>query len=135
MLFPKKIKFKKVHKNKTVGVEINVNKPLTGFYGIKATISGRITGQQIESVKKTMLKKMQKFGRLIIRIFPFLPVTSKPSETRMGKGKGSFSFWCSPIKPGRLIIEFQGTSYNTALIINKLVNSKLCLKTKLVKNI
>ena len=68
-----------------------------------------------------------------LRIFPFLPVTSKPAEVRMGKGKGSLKYWCFPVKPGRLLFEFQGVSVTLALEINKLVNSKLALTTKLIK--
>lgn len=135
MLFPKKTKFKKLQKSKIVGIETSVISPSFGFYGIKSLISGRITSQQIDSIRKLVSKKMHKFGKVIVRIFPYLPITSKPSETRMGKGKGLLNYWCFPIKPGRLIIEFRGVSYDKALIINRLVNSKLCLKTKLIKSI
>jgi len=135
MLFPKKFKFKKIQKSLVFGIETNINNPSLGFYGIKSTICGRITTQQIESLKKLILKKMQKFGKVVLRIFPFLPVSCKPSETRMGKGKGSFNYWCFPVKSGRIILEFQETSFIVASSINKLINSKLCFKTKLVKNI
>lgn len=135
MLFPKKLKYKKMQKRIAFGIETSVNNPSAGFYGIKSTISGRISAQQIESLKKLILKKVQKYGKIILRIFPFLSITSKPVETRMGKGKGSFDYWCFPVKSGRLIVEFQGISYIIASSINKLVNSKLCFKTRLIKNL
>lgn len=135
MLFPKKTKYRKIQKGRFDIIDISLNNPTLGFYGIKSLVFGRITSQQIESIRKMISRKIQKFGFMRLKIFPFLSITKKPVETRMGKGKGSFSFWCFPIKPGRILIEFYGVSYNLACDINRLVNSKLCLKTKLVKNI
>jgi large subunit ribosomal protein L16 len=138
MLFPIKVKYKKVQKNRTFGVDTNVYNPRLGFYGIKSIIMGRITSHQIECIRKIILRKIQQLkstGRIILRIFPFVPITSKPAETRMGKGKGSFSYWCFPVKSGRLLVEFQGVSYSKAIDIYKLVNSKLSFRTKLVRNI
>jgi large subunit ribosomal protein L16 len=133
MLFPKKTKFRKVHKGRIRGIEIRVNNPGLGLYGIKSLTSGRLTSQQIECARKLISRKMYKSGSIKLRIFPFLPVTSKPAEVRMGKGKGSLKYWCFPVKSGRLLFEFRGVSSALALEINKLVNSKLPLKTKLIK--
>lgn len=133
MLCPKKTKFRKIQKGKIRGVETKVNNPIIGVYGIKSLTSGRITAQQIESARKLMSRKMHKSGFIRLKIFPYLPVTSKPAEVRMGKGKGSLKYWCFPVKSGRLLFEFQGVSNMLALEINKLVNSKLSLTTKLVK--
>jgi large subunit ribosomal protein L16 len=138
MLFPIKTKFNKVNKSRIIGIDTSVYNPRIGFYGIKSITLGRITSQQIESIKKLILRKIQQLGRagvITIRVFPFLPITCKPAESRMGKGKGNFSYWCFPVKPGRLLVEFQGVSQIKAVNIYKLVNSKLCFKTRLVKNI
>lgn len=133
MLFPKKIKFRKAHKGKIYGIETRVNNPKLGLYGIKSLTPGRLTSQQIECVRKLISRKMHKLGSIKLKIFPFLPVSSKPTEVRMGKGKGSLKYWCFPVKPGRLLFEFQGVSVTLAFEINKLVNSKLPLITKLTK--
>lgn len=135
MLYPKNIKYKKRQKGNICGMENKVNNPRLGFFGIKCSSSGRVTAQQIDSVRKLLSRKMQRAGLIRLKIFPFLPVTSKPVETRMGKGKGSLSYWCFPIRRGRLLFEFQGVSKDLAFDMNKLVNSKLCLKTKLIQNI
>jgi len=133
MLFPKKIKFRKVHKGRIRGVETKVTNPKLGLYGIKSLTSGRLSSQQIECARKLIPRKMYKSGSIKLRIFPFLPVTSKPAEVRMGKGKGSLKYWCFPVRSGRLLFEFQGVSMALAIEINRLVNSKLSLITKLVK--
>lgn len=124
-----------MQKNKSVGIETKTFNPFLSSFGIKSLMCGRITSQQLEAVRKLISRKTQKSGSVVFRVFPFLSVTSKPAETRMGKGKGSFDYWCFPIKPGRIIVEFQGVNLATALTINRLINSKLCFKTRLVKNI
>nr|YP_009476740.1 ribosomal protein L16 [Cryptomonas curvata]AVM81233.1 ribosomal protein L16 [Cryptomonas curvata] len=133
MLFPKRLKFRKVKKGKLKGLETRVNNPIIGVYGIKSLESARITSQQLESVRKLMSRKMNKSGFIRLKIFPFIPVTSKPAEVRMGKGKGSLKYWCFPVTAGRLLIEFQGVSLSLAVEINRLVKSKLPVNTKLVK--
>lgn len=135
MLFPKKTKYRKIQKGKIKGIENNIINPVFGFYGIKSTISGRITAQQIETIRKVISRKAKKSGLIRLKIFPFLAITAKPIETRMGKGKGSLSYWCFPIKRGRLLFEIRGISITLAFTINKLINSKLLLKTKLICNI
>jgi large subunit ribosomal protein L16 len=133
MLSPKKLKFRKVRKGRIKGIETRVNNPIIGVYGIKSLTSGRITAQQLESIRKLMSRKMNKSGFIRLKIFPSIPVTSKPAEVRMGKGKGSLKYWCFPIAAGRLLLEFQGVSESVALEINKLIRSKLPMTTKLVK--
>jgi large subunit ribosomal protein L16 len=133
MLSPKRLKFRKVRKGRIRGVETKVNNPTIGVFGIKSLTSGRLTAQQIESARKLISRKMHKSGTIKLRMFPFLPVTSKPAEVRMGKGKGSLKYWCFPVRQGRILFEFQGTSTTLAVEINRLINSKLSLKTKLVK--
>lgn len=132
MLCPKQFKFKKVKKTKVFGVETKVNNPIIGVYAIKSLTLGRITSNQIESIRKLVSRKMNKSGFLRFFIFPSLPVTSKPTEVRMGKGKGSLSYWCFPIKAGRLILEFYGVSSFSAVEIHKLVKNKLSVRTKLI---
>nr|YP_010835008.1 ribosomal protein L16 [Cryptomonas gyropyrenoidosa]WFQ82683.1 ribosomal protein L16 [Cryptomonas gyropyrenoidosa] len=133
MLQPKKLKFKKIRKVQVHGIETKVYNPTLGTYGIKSLCSGRITSQQIESIRKLVSRKMQKFGFIRLKIFPLFSVTQKPAEVRMGKGKGNVKFWCFPIKPGRLLLEFYGVNDALAKEINNIINSKLPLKTKLIK--
>jgi len=133
MLSPKKLKFRKVQKGRIKGIETKVNNPTIGVYGIKSLSWARITAQQLESIRKLMSRKMNKSGSIRLKIFPSVPVTSKPAEVRMGKGKGSLKYWCFPVAPGRLLLEFQGVSEPLALEINKLIKSKLPVITKLVK--
>ena len=132
MLCPKKFKFKKVNKKKVYGIETKVNNPVIGVYAVKSLTLGRITSSQIESIRKLISRKMNKSGFLRFFVFPSLPVTSKPIEVRMGKGKGSLSYWCFPIKAGRLIFEFYGISFFSAINIHKLIKSKLPVRTKLI---
>lgn len=133
MLLPKKTKFRKSHKGRIHGVETRVNKPRPGFYAIKSLSSGRLTSQQIECVRKIIFRKMHKSGLVMLKIFPHFPVTSKPTEVRMGKGKGSFKYWCFPVRSGRILFEFQGISETLALEINKQIKSKLPLLIKIIK--
>jgi len=132
MLYPKKFKFKKVRKTRVSGVETKANNPVIGVYAVKSLTLGRVTSSQIESIRKLISRKMNKFGFLRFFIFPSLPVTSKPVEVRMGKGKGSLSYWCFPIKSGRLLFEFCGVSFFSAVEIHKSIKSKLPVRTKLI---
>jgi large subunit ribosomal protein L16 len=132
MLSPKKFKFKKIKKTKICGVELKVNNPVIGVYGVKSLNLGRITSYQIEAVRKVISRKMNKLGFLRFTIFPCFPVTSKPVEVRMGKGKGSLAYWCFFVKPGRLLFEFHGVSFFFAFEIHKLIKNKLPVVTKLI---
>jgi large subunit ribosomal protein L16 len=132
MFFPKKIKFKKSFKhlkNQKVNLE---NKIQYGDFAIKSLESGRITSKQLESTKKMIVKKMKKIGFVWLRVFPNNPVTNKPNENRMGKGKGSFSFWSTNVKEGQIVFEITGISFENAKQILKDSSKKLPLKMKFI---
>ena len=135
MLCPKKIKFRKVQKGRIRGIENRAINVVKGTFGIKSMSLGRISSQQLEAARRSVSRKMRRSGKIWIRIFPYLPVTSKPAEVRMGKGKGNLKYWCFPVKPGRIIFEFQGVSSSLAIEIGRLVNSKLSLSTRIIKRI
>lgn len=132
MLFPKKTKFRKMHRRDSYKKEFRVNNLIRGEFGIKSLRSGRITAKQLESARKTMLRKMRRVGRILLRIFPDVAISSKPAEVRMGKGKGSLDYWCSNIHSGRIIFEFQGVSKVVAAEAARLASKKLPMQTKFV---
>jgi len=103
-----------------------------GTYGLKALENGWITSRQIESGRVAIARKVRKFGRMWIRIFPDKAVTQKPAETRMGKGKGSPEYWVCVVKPGRILFEIEGTSEELAAEAFRLCSHKLPIKTKMV---
>jgi large subunit ribosomal protein L16 len=133
ILHPKKTKFRKAFKGRIHGKAKGGFKIAFGKFALKALEPERIQEKQIESARKAINRHLRRAGKLWIRIFPDIPVSKKPADVRMGKGKGSLKYWCFPVKSGRLLFEFQGVSITLALEINKLVNSKLSLTTKLVK--
>jgi len=132
MLFPKRTKFRKMHRRDSYRKEFRVNTLTRGEFGIKSLCSGRITAKQLEAARKTMLKKMRRVGRVILRIFPDVAITSKPAEVRMGKGKGALDYWCASVNSGRIIFEFQGIPKVVAEEAAKLANRKLSMQTKFV---
>ena len=132
MLFPKKTKYKKQFKGKLIGKTIKGNKIIYGKYAIKVLETVRLTSKQIESARRIITKKMKKLGFLWIRIFPDTPVTSKPTENRMGKGKGSVSLWVSKVKKGQVLYEISGISLDKAKKILKAGSNKLPVKTKFI---
>jgi large subunit ribosomal protein L16 len=103
-----------------------------GTYGLKALENGWITSRQIESGRVTIARKVRKFGRMWIRIFPDKAITQKPAETRMGKGKGSPEYWVCVVKPGRILFEVEGVSEELAAEAFRLCSHKLPIKTKMV---
>ncbi|MEM1079186.1 50S ribosomal protein L16 [Dinoroseobacter sp. S76] len=132
MLQPKRTKFRKQHKGRIRG-EAKGGSDLTfGTYGLKATQPERITARQIEAARRAMTRHMKRQGRVWIRIFPDLPVTSKPVEVRMGKGKGSVDFWACKVKPGRIMFEIDGVSETVAREALRLAAMKLPIKTRTV---
>lgn len=133
MLQPKKTKYKKLFRGKIYGFEHKANKIVFGNLGIKVLKPARIKASQIESIRKAILKKLRNKNKIWIRIFPNLCVTAKPSEVRMGKGKGQIAYWCSPVKPGRIIFEFQEKSLAIGYEILKLTKSKLGLPILLIQ--
>lgn len=132
MLQPKKTKFKKFFRGKISGREYKVTKLVFGNLGIKVLKSGRIKASQIEAIRKAILKKLKRKNKIWIRIFPTLCVSAKPTEVRMGKGKGNVAYWCSPVKPGRIIFEVQEKSSLISYEILKISITKLGLPVKLV---
>ncbi|QJC36561.1 50S ribosomal protein L16 [Enterobacteriaceae endosymbiont of Donacia simplex] len=132
MLQPKRTKFKKMHKGRNRGVIIGMNINF-GTYGIKAINRGRITSKQIESARRAISHFIKRQGKIWIRIFPDKPITEKPLEVRMGKGKGNVEYWVALVQPGRILYEIDGVSELTARKAFKLGTAKLPIKTIFLK--
>lgn len=128
-LQPKKIKYKKVRKGKLSRLDFKANSLKFGEIGLKSKKSGLISARQIEAARRSIIRKIKKKGKLWIRIFPHLPVTSKPIESRMGKGKGAVSHWVSRVKGGTVLFEICGVPKNVAKEALKSGSSKLPIKT------
>ncbi|ABV92038.1 50S ribosomal protein L16 [Dinoroseobacter shibae DFL 12 = DSM 16493] len=132
MLQPKRTKFRKQFKGRIRGEAKGGSDLNFGTYGLKALQPERITARQIEAARRAMTRHMKRQGRVWIRIFPDLPVTSKPVEVRMGKGKGSVDFWACKVKPGRIMFEIDGVSEPVAREALRLAAMKLPIKTRTV---
>ena len=128
-LQPNKSKFKKVKKGKLSFLNFRSNKLKFGTIGLKAAESGTISARQIEAARQSIMRKINRKGKLWIRVFPSIPITKKPTEVRMGKGKGSVSFWASKVSGGSIIFELCGVSKNTAISAFKTGGAKLPIKT------
>ncbi|MBO6816704.1 MAG: 50S ribosomal protein L16 [Rhizobiaceae bacterium] len=135
MLQPKRTKFRKAHKGRIRGVAKGGAQLTFGAYGIKAQEPERVTARQIEAARRAITRHMKRAGRVWIRIFPDLPVTSKPTEVRMGKGKGSVDYWAARVKPGRIMFEIDGVSEEVAREALRLGAQKLPVKTRFVSRI
>ena len=135
MLSPKRIKFRKQHKGRIHGLAKGGSELSFGSYGFKALTPERITARQIEAARRAITREMKRLGQLWIRIFPDVPVTDKPAEVRMGKGKGSVEFWVARVKPGRVLFECGGIDEDTARRALALGAAKLPIKTKFVKKL
>ena len=133
MLQPKRTKFRKMHKGRNRGLAQRGSKVSFGEFGLKASGRGRLTARQIEAARRAMTRHMKRQGRVWIRIFPDLPVTKKPTEVRMGKGKGSVEFWAAKVKPGRIMFEIDGVSDAVAREALRLAAMKLPVKTRVVQ--
>lgn len=133
MLQPKRTKFRKQHKMRNRGVAIRGGKVSFGEYGLKATERGRMTARQIEAARRAMTRHMKRAGKVYIRVFPDKPITKKPLEVRMGKGKGSVEYWVCQIQPGRMLFEVEGVSAELAEAAFSLAAAKLPFKTTFVK--
>lgn len=129
LLQPKKTKYKKVQKGKLSKYHFHSNRLKFGIIGLKAVKSTIITSRQIEAARQSIVRKLNKKGKLWIRIFPDIPITAKPTEVRMGKGKGNLSHWGAKIKAGTVLFELCGVSKNTAITAFKTGGSKLPTKT------
>ena len=132
MLQPKRTKFRKAHKGRIHGMAKGGVSLNFGSYGLKATRPERVTARQIESARRAITRHLKRTGRLWIRIFPDVPVSKKPAEVRMGKGKGSPEFWVAKVKPGRIMFEIDGVPKSSAEEALNLASAKLPLDTKIV---
>ena len=135
MLQPKRTKFRKAHKGRIHGVAKGGTDLNFGSFGLKALEPERITARQIEAARRAMTRHMKRAGRVWIRIFPDVPVSSKPTEVRMGKGKGSPDYWAARVKPGRIMFEIDGVSPEVAREAFRLAAAKLPIKTRFVQRI
>ena len=133
MLQPKQTKFRKMHKGRNRGLAQSGNTVAFGKYGLKASTRGRITARQIEAARRAMTRYIKRGGNIWIRIFPDKPITKKPLETRMGKGKGNVEYWIAQIKPGKMLYEMEGVSEEVARDAFRLAAAKLPFKTTFVK--
>ena len=132
MLQPKRTKFRKMHKGRIKGLAKGGSDLNFGSYGLKATQPERVTARQIEAARRAMTRHMKRQGRVWIRIFPDTPVTSKPTEVRMGKGKGALDHYVAVVKPGRILFEISGVPIDVAKEALRLASQKLPVKTKFV---
>jgi len=132
MLMPKRVKYRKAHRGRRRGKAYRGSQVSFGDFGLKALEAGWITSRQIEACRVALTRKMKRDGKVWIRIFPDKPVTKKPLETRMGKGKGAPEFWVAVIKPGRVMFEVAGVPKEIAMEALKLASHKLPIKTKSV---
>jgi large subunit ribosomal protein L16 len=132
VLQPKRTKFRKMFKGKNRGLAQTGNKVSFGEFGLKATERGRVTARQIEAARRAMTRKVKRTGKIWIRIFPDVPISSKPLEVRMGKGKGNVDYWCSKVQPGTVLYEMEGVPEEVAREAFRLAATKLPIKTTFV---
>jgi len=132
MLQPKRTKFRKQMKGRNRGMAQVGNRVSFGEYGLKATTRGFITARQIEAARRAITRYVKRGGKLWIRVFPDKPMTKKPVEVRMGKGKGNVEYWVAPIQPGRVLYEIQGVSEELAREAFRLAAAKLAVRTTFV---
>lgn len=135
MLQPKRTKFRKAHKGRIHGVAKGGYELNFGQFGLKAQEPERITARQIEAARRAMTRYMKRAGRVWIRIFPDVPVSKKPTEVRMGKGKGAPEYWAARVHPGRVMFEIDGVSEEVAREALRLGAMKLPIKTRFVSRI
>ena len=132
MLSPKRVKFRKRFKGRTKGLATRGNEVSFGHYGLKAIEPGWVSNRQIEAARVALTRHIKRGGKVWIRIFPDKPITKKPAETRMGKGKGAPEGWVAVVKPGRILYEMEGVDHATGKEALELAADKLGLKTRLV---
>ena len=135
MLQPKPTKFRKAHKGRLTGKAKGGYTMSFGSFGLKAQTGQRVTARQIEAARRTINRRMRRAGKLWIRVFPDLPVSSKPAEVRQGKGKGSPDYWAMRVAPGRILFEIDGVPRDVAQEAFELAAAKLPIKTKFVERI
>jgi large subunit ribosomal protein L16 len=132
MLAPKKVKYRKMQKGNRKGKASRGSSLTFGDYGLQAVVPGWLTTRQIEAARIAMTRHIKRGGKIWIRIFPDKPITKKPAETRMGKGKGAPEDWVAVIKPGRILYEMEGVTRETAMQAFRLAAHKLPLATKII---
>ena len=133
MLQPKRTKFRKVQKGRNRGLAHRGSKVSFGEFGLKSTGRGRITARQIEAARRAMTRHIKRGGKIWIRVFPDKPITKKPLEVRMGKGKGNVEYWVTLVQPGRVLYEMEGVSEQLAREAFELAAAKLPVATTFVK--
>lgn len=133
MLQPKRTKFRKTHKGRNRGLANSGNEVSFGTFGLKATSRGQLTARQIEAARRAMTRHVKRQGKIWIRVFPDKPITEKPLEVRMGKGKGNVEYWVAQIQPGKVLYEIEGVSEELAREAFALAAAKLPLATSFVK--
>ncbi|MXW55755.1 MAG: 50S ribosomal protein L16 [Gemmatimonadales bacterium] len=133
MLQPKRIKYRKQQKGRMRGAAHRGNKVSFGDYALQAVEPGWITNRQIEAARVAMTRHIKRGGKVWIRIFPDKPLTQKPAETRMGKGKGNPEYWDAPVKPGRVMFELEGVDIELARRAMQLASAKLPVKTRFLE--
>ena len=132
MLQPKRTKFRKMQKGRNRGLALRGSKVSFGEYALKATGRGRITARQIEAARRAMTRHIKRGGKIWIRVFPDVPVSKKPLEVRMGKGKGNVEYWVCKIQPGRVLYEMEGVNEVIAREAFRLAAAKIPFKTSFV---
>ncbi len=132
MLQPKRTKFRKQFKGKNRGLAQNGNRVSFGEFGLKATERGRVSARQIESARRAMTRHIKRGGKIWIRVFPDVPISNKPLEVRMGKGKGNVEYWVAKVQPGFVMYEIEGVSEELAREAFRLASAKLPIKTVFV---
>ena len=132
---PKSTKYRKAHKGRIHGLAKGGTQLNFGSYGMKALTPGRVTALELAAGRREITRHMKREGRVWIRVFPDVPVSSKPAEVRMGKGKGSPEFWVARVKPGRILYEIDGVPENVATEAFRLAGAKLRIRTKVVSRI
>ena len=130
-LQPRKTKYRKARKGRLKKLEFKSNSVKFGELGLKAQVAGMITANQIEAARRTMARKIKRKGKIWIRIFPDLPITAKPTESRMGKGKGAVSYWVARVRGGTTLFEICGIPKHIAIEALKAGSKKLPIKTKI----
>lgn len=133
MLEPRKVKWRRVHRGRRRGMATKGSHVAFGSFGLKALEPGWVTARQIESCRVAIIRKIRKHGRMWIRIFPDKPITKKPAEVRMGKGKGAPDQWVAVVKPGKIMFEVEGVSRELAAEAFRIAGYKLPIKTKLAE--
>jgi large subunit ribosomal protein L16 len=135
MMQPKRTKFRKAHKGRIHGLAKGGTDLNFGAFGMKIVEPGRITARQIEAARRAITRHLKRLGRVWIRVFPDVPVSKKPAEVRMGKGKGSVELWVARVKPGRIMFEIDGVAEELAAEAIRLGSAKLPVDTRFVRRV